>query len=161
MGQEVPNFNRNAIFHTNVLVSYYAYLMDKFIIRTIFLVIIGVSLSEPHTSKYRKYIFLIWSYVRSIVSRIVDTNQNFVNHSIFGCTYVQQCHGFRDTSQGFVNLHVHSTVSRNLKQHNPKSRKLFHFRSNVRSTVSRILNIYAESRKSSIVNHCIKHVRLK
>ena len=34
------------------------------------------------------------------------------------------------------------------------------FRSNVRSTVSRILNIYAESRKSSIVNHCIKQVRL-
>ena len=90
----------------------------------------------------------------------MDTNQNLVNHSIFGRTYVQQCHGFRDTSQGFVNLHVRLTVSWNSKQHNPKSRKLFHFRSNVRSTVSRILNIYAESRKSSIVKHCIKHVRL-
>ena len=58
--------------------------------------LVGVSLSEPHTSKSLQNI-------RSTVSR------NLVNHSIFGCTYVQQCHGIRYTSQDFVR----STVSRN------------------------------------------------
>ena len=100
----------------------YIILIDKSV-----LCLIGASLSEPHTSESRKYAFLIWSYVRLTVSWIVDTNQNLVNHSIFGRTYIQQFHGFCNTSQDFVNLHVRSTVSRNSKQHNPKSRKLFHF----------------------------------
>ena len=58
--------------------------------------IIGVSLSKPHTSESLQN-------VRSTVSR------NLVNHFIFGCTYVQQCHGIRYTSQDFIRL----TVSRN------------------------------------------------
>ena len=37
-------------------------------------------------------------------SRIVDTSQSLVNHSIFGRTYVQQSYGVCDTSRSFVNL---------------------------------------------------------
>ena len=66
---------------------------------------IGASLSEPHTSESLQN-------VRSTVSR------NLVNHSVFGRTYVQQCHGIRYTSQDFVRSIVsrnsRSTVSRNL-----------------------------------------------
>ena len=58
--------------------------------------VVGASLSEPHTSESLQN-------VRSTVSR------NLVNHSVFGRTYVQQCHGIRYTSQDFVR----STVSRN------------------------------------------------
>ena len=67
--------------------------------------VIGASLSEPHTSKSLQN-------VRSTVSR------NLVNHSVFGRTYVQQCHGIRYTSQDFarsiVSRNSRSTVSRNL-----------------------------------------------
>ena len=67
--------------------------------------LVGASLSGPHTSESLQN-------VRSTVSR------NLINHSVFGCTYVQQCHGIRYTSQDFicsiVSWNSRSTVSRNL-----------------------------------------------
>ena len=64
------------------------------------MVFIEASLNEPHASKSLQN-------VRSTVSR------KLINHSIFGHTYVQQCHGICDTSQSIVNssILVHSTVS--------------------------------------------------
>ena len=70
-----------------------------------FIYIIGASLSEPHTSESLQNVHL-------------TVSRNLVNHSVFGRTYVQQCHGIRYTSQDFVRSIVSrnscSTVSRNL-----------------------------------------------
>ena len=70
--------------------------------------IIGASLSEPHTNESLQN-------VHSTVSR------NLVNHSIFGRTYVQQCHRICYTSQDFVcsivSRNSRLTVSRNLINH--------------------------------------------
>ena len=75
----------------------------------------------------------------------MNTNQNLLKHSIFGCRYAQQCHKICNTSQDFVYPSTYvSTVSLN-SQHYLKSRKLFHFRLYVRSTISRILDITQSS----------------
>ena len=75
---------------------------------------IGTSLSEPHTSESLKN-----------------------THSLFGRTYVRQCHGLWTLTKisyiiPYLVVHTFDSVT---EFKTAQSHKLFHFRSNVRSTV--------------------------
>ena len=109
----------------------YNYQAGSYIPVVTFDLVVGTGLSEPHTSESLQN-------VRLTVSR------NLVNHSIFGRTYVQQCHGIHYTSQDFVRSIVSwnscSTVSRHLVNHSIFCPTYVQQRYEIRDTSQSIVN---------------------